>query len=114
MWRIATLQFSCFSLLSVLLHWKGIYLNGLNLLGVCVHEPHEDEAYMFNCVNLSVCNFKFLSPTHKIGYIVFIANIMFPYICSVLLYLYDIMLVNAHLKASEDERITFQGCKFHF
>ena len=49
-----------------------------------------------------------------IQYIVIIANSVFPYICSFLLYLYCMVLVNVKLDVSRNERITFQGCRLYW
>ena len=46
--------------------------------------------------------------------IVIIANSVFPYICSFLLYLYCMVLVNVKLDVSRNERITFQGCRLYW
>ena len=54
------------------------------------------------------------SQTHKIGNITIFANFVFPYICSFLLYLQHMMLVNMKLDISWCNRITFQGCKLYW
>ena len=51
------------------------------------------------------------SQTHKIGNI---AYFVFPYVCSFLLYLQHVMLVNAILNISGYNRITFKGYRLHW
>ena len=68
---------------------------------------------VWSCIKCPNCNTGF-SQTHTIGNFDTIANLMFPYICSFFLYLYDIMLINTKLDISEYNRIIFQGCKCHW
>ena len=51
---------------------------------------------------------------HKRHNISINANFVFPYTCSFLLYLYQIMLVNVELDINRYKRITFQGCRFNW
>ena len=52
--------------------------------------------------------------THKIGNNGIIASSVFPYICSSILYLHHMMLVNMKLDISDCKRIIFQGCRLHW
>ena len=52
--------------------------------------------------------------THRIGNIGILANFLFRYICSFLLYFHIMMLVNVKLDINWHKRITFQGCKLHW
>ena len=54
------------------------------------------------------------SKSYKIGNIGIIANFVFPYICSCLLYLYKMMLVSVKLDVCGYQRITFQSCRLHW
>ena len=49
------------------------------------------------------------SQTYKVGNVGIIANFVFPYICSFLLYLHQLMLVNVKLEIKGCRRIIFQG-----
>ena len=51
---------------------------------------------------------------HKNGNIGIIVNFVFSYICSFLLYLKHIILVNVKLDTCGDKRITFQGCELYW
>ena len=54
------------------------------------------------------------SQTHKIGNIDIIANFTFPYICSFLLYLQHMMLINVILDIRGCNRSTFEGCRLYW
>ena len=71
---------------------------------------------MWYFVSLSVSNglHSGFSQTHKIGKIGIIVNFTFPYICSFLLNLQYMMLVNMKLDISGCNRITFQGNWIHW
>ena len=49
---------------------------------------------------------------HKIGNFSIIANFVFPFVCSFLLYLYHMIIVN--VKLDVDMRIIFQDCRLHW
>ena len=52
-------------------------------------------------------SFSSFSQTHKVGNVGIIANFVFPYIFSFLLYLHQLMLVNVRLEIKGHMRITF-------
>ena len=54
------------------------------------------------------------SQTHKIDTAINIANIVLPYICSFLLYLYHIMFVNVKLDISGCHSGIFEDCRLHW
>ena len=54
------------------------------------------------------------SQTHRIANIGIIAKFVFPHICSFLLYMHHMMLVNIKLDISGHKLITFQGYKLHW
>ena len=60
------------------------------------------------------CSQSGFSQTHKIGNIGIIANFEFPYVCSFLLSLQYMILVNMKVDISACNRIKFQGCKLHW
>ena len=60
-----------------------------------------------------VCD-SWFSQTHKIANIGIIANFVSPHICSFLLYLQYIMLVNIKLDICGYKLIRFQGCRLHW
>ena len=51
---------------------------------------------------------------HKIGNIGIIGNFVFKNNCGFVLYLEHFMLVSIKLDIIECNRITFQGCRFHW
>ena len=53
------------------------------------------------------------SQTHIGGNVGFIANFVFPYICSFLLYSHQVMLINVILEIKGFMRISFQGHTFY-
>ena len=66
------------------------------------------------CHQCSVCcEHSWFSQTHKIGNIGIIANFVFPEICSFLLYLHYMMLVNVKLDVNGSKRITFEDYEIH-
>ena len=62
---------------------------------------------------VTTCTCEF-SQIHKIGNIGITTNFVFPYICSVLLCLQHLMLVNMKLDISGSNWISFQGYKLHW
>ena len=54
------------------------------------------------------------SQLHKIGNVDIIANFVFPYVCSFLLYLHQLLLINWKLEIKEHMRIIFQGCMLYW
>ena len=52
----------------------------------------------------------FFSQSHKVGNVGIIANFVFPYFCSFLLYLQQMMSIKAKLEIKGYIRIIFQGC----
>ena len=54
------------------------------------------------------------SQLHKIGNVGIIANFVFPYVCSFLLYLHQLILINWKLEIKEHMRITFHSCMLYW
>ena len=61
-----------------------------------------------------IVSYSSFSQLHKIGNVGIIANFVFPYICSFLLYLHQLILINWKLEIKEHMRIIFQGCMLYW